>query len=205
MFDRASGPYAEAERQFDEIWRRAKAVGDADLVQAQETWSRRRRIGFARQTSKAPDLLSAISSSPDQFTGRRIYLTVDSLQRSPASEAKLKAERERQHGGEELDCWEDWDAMPNDATFVAFWRGPRGGVRFEGYFYSPPQRREVVNEEGVTLQLIDKLNDIDGIKRVGDLARWVQIIHRAHEHRIGDKNGTFEVELGRLCADFLSV
>ena len=200
LFDRGSGPYKDVESQFDDIWRCAKPIEEADLDIALEAWSQRRRVGLAGRISSASDLLSALSETPEIFADQRIFLIGDIDQLSPSSEEAIKVERERLNVGDELDCWEDWDAMPKSATFVAFMVGPRRGVRFDGFWHSPEIRREIRNKEGVTLQLVDHLDKVQGIKRVGDLARWREIIERQNT----DADGRVMVELGQIAREYLA-
>lgn len=202
LFDRASGPYTDAERQFDAIWRTARLVKHTDLDSAQEAWSRRRRLGLAGRSSNGSDLISELATRPEFFADQRIFLTVDRYYRSASSELALETERKRLDVGDELDCWEDWEDMPKDATFVSFMRGPRGGVKFDGFWHSPERRREIRNKDGELLQLVDQLDDVKGIKRVGDLIRWKMIIELALQE--SDEDGTVIFELGALVRKHLS-
>lgn len=207
MFDENTPLYADAARQFEAVWEKADEVTDKDLQVAEEAWSRRRR-GELPRVAKGQDLLSALTEDPSAFEGRRIFLVVDTQDLSKKAKAavkKLKAQRKTTGEGEELGAWEDWADMPKLATLVNFFRGPRGGLTFTGFWLSP----EVPMDHGIlgggTLQIVHQVDAVEGCTEPGLIASWKAGVEAWWNSEPKDANDgeTYWLDLGQFANDYL--
>lgn len=182
----------DAEALFHRIWKSSSVVTDKDLELAEDAWSRRRHNTIVIPHQGASNLLDLLRHRPETVSGQRIFLVVDDGEFSAEAERKLANIQDQTGLGDELDAWEDWFEMPDDAFFVCFWRGPKGGVTFTGFFESPSTRWEEKLSNRTSLQLVMKRQTLKGIRSAGPLAEWREPIQRLLEDR-GASSTTLEL------------
>lgn len=194
--------YEAAEATFEQIWNTARPVQKSDLELAETAWTGRRFRLFApgwKLTQSS--LLEGLKSSAETLADRRIFLCLYRELMSDQAFAAIENERVRTGQGQELSGFEDWQALPDNADLVCFRVGPRGGIRFDGFWHMPRDRREKNFTDGNTVQFCEKLNSIAGINSAGSSAEWKGFIDQVWK----DSEETAVVlEIGAFARRYLS-
>lgn len=191
--------YGEAERAFDGLWKSGREVTEEDLKQAEYAWRTKRRAApFGAMTAKT--LLDLARENPEQVADRSIYVVVAGSNLSAAAADVRTAEQQRSGRGDNVDGFEDWPQLPDNAEMICFYRGRRGGIRFDGLWETPKERQTLpVGEEGEFL-LCYRRQSIRGVKRAGPMLEWQAAINRAHQDQGDD---SFCIEFGNFARKYL--
>jgi hypothetical protein len=201
--------YKTISKWFDNL--PARKIGDGDLEKAFEMWSRRRRINPLPKKRPGATLVEAIKSNSAAFRDRRIYICAYlNYELSPDGKARLKAQNDglaenqrEQSASAKLDAFEDWPELPDDATLVCFYVGPRGGTEFQGFREMPMQRQEE-KWNNKSLQYCFEVDEIQTFseKKVGASAAWRKALVR-FKHDWKSPDGAF-MDLGQFAQKYLA-
>jgi hypothetical protein len=198
-----SDVYAAASGWFDKL--PAEKIEEKDLKAAEDAWSRRRRAARPNWPEDNPlpqNLVEALRNYPKKFTGQRIYLCAYSEERDAAGYRAFEQWREtRADYSERLDFFQEWPELPDFADLVCFYVGPRGGVRFDGFWEMPESRQEFEYNE-TNIQLCWKKDDINGISEVGPLNEWRPVLRQFIRDKFDGGWGAF-MDLGEFSEKYL--
>lgn len=182
--------YEDAETHFESIWTAATPLDELDdpaLVKASEAWKKKRHSNPFIGVEEDKDLLWHIEYKPEVFKdGHEVYIVVTRAEGSNEYQSKLIEEQQKfeGHTGCTDDSWlsgyEDFGELPKDAYLVDFHIGPKlGNFSFEGFYERQSNRKDVEFENdgpNVSMQMCMYLEEIYGIKRVGNLKKWKTLI-----------------------------
>lgn len=187
---------------FDQHWEAAREVTEDDLAAAWNAWSRRRRHVPRPPVFKDEDLLAMLARNPDAFDGDRLYLVVYSSNMDQDGRDAVAAAQERRGMGAELDGFQDWDSLPDDADLLSIYWGPRGGFRCDGYWAMPPIRDEVPAGDGA-VQLAHRIA-ANAYPPPGGRDRWLQVLQRLQDSAHWDgEDGSAVIEIGDFAREIL--
>ncbi len=185
---------AETATWFERIFAAGRPITPEDLEAAADAWTRRRRL-TPTPAHEAMTLLDALRADPNAYADRRVYLAVYTGHMDAAGKKALKKARKQAGAGGELDGFQDWDDLPDDADLVTFYYGPRGGCSFDGYWHMPAARRQVNAGRKSTLQLCWRI-DRGAYPQPGPTPEWAAIIQQIKDSGTWDDGAV--VELGDL-------
>ena len=100
---------------FEQVWVKARPIGDDDIARALDEWSKR-RFRVPRHLPPGSDLLKALAHDPDAFSDRRLYLAVCSSKMDEEGQRLLSRERRSRRVGYQLGAFQEWENLPDDAT-----------------------------------------------------------------------------------------
>ena len=178
---------------FEKLWssRKVRKISKKDLEVAREIWSRRRRTTFSKNNLSSDEtLLNQLRRNPSKFSDRRVFLTLYSEPLSDDGQTLIEQEKTKvkNAGGDakNLDCFEDWDDLPNDADHICFYVGSRGGIKYEGVWNIPPNRKLVPLKKNKTNLTLCWRSDFRLMKN--EIDEWktiVQLIKKEYPSRDG--------------------
>ena len=116
-----------------------RPIGPVDLSAAKEAWARR-RASTIMGASSAKSVLDLMITGRNYLEGRGIYVAVYSTAMDKEGERGLVNAQEEL--AIEVDGFQSWPELPQDGTLICFWRGPRGGITFDGYKKRVPELRD---------------------------------------------------------------
>lgn len=125
---------------FDE---KSSKISKQDMKDAWARWKRRRPI-----PSPNKDLNFVEALKQGNFTDRqnRIYVVVDTeghedtVLQDIQEKAENLQEQDPSWNEMDLDAWSNWNGIPREEYIVNYFKGPRGGVYFEGIWKTLPKR-----------------------------------------------------------------
>jgi hypothetical protein len=196
--------YADASDWFDKL--PAKKIEEEDLVAAKDAWSRKRRSAGLNWPKPLPkNLIEALREYPEKLMEKRIYLCAYSEQiDADGARAFAQAKKSREMRAddlERLDCFQEWPELPDSADLVCFYVGPRGGVRFDG-FYEMPESRQESTYRNTTIQLCWKKDDISGISEAGPPNEWRPALRQFQRDKFDNGWRAF-MDLGEFSEKYL--
>ncbi|MET4735435.1 hypothetical protein ABIE64_004181 [Thalassospira sp. MBR-102] len=187
--------------RFDFLWaeNNTQEISSNDLVKAKERWNERRWLN-RNQFDQLSDfdsglgLLEALAREPYLLSDKSIFIAVYDGKISEEAKEKLKIEKiaakSRGQKPSDIDLFENWDELPNAADIICFYRGPKGGVRYDGIWHMPKIRRE---NEGVVFCEKSKLS-----LNIGRASDWKPFIESSYEGR-----GSFHLEIGEFAEQYI--
>lgn len=197
------GILGELEVWFDQHWGAARDVTEEDLAAAWNAWSRRRRHVPRPSVPQDEDLLAMLVRNPNSFDGRRLYLVVYSSKMDQDGRNAVKEAQKSRGMGAELDGFQDWDTLPDDADLLCIYWGPRGGFECEGYWAMPSIRDEVPAGNGA-VQLAHRIA-ADAYPPPGGRDRWLQALQRLQDSARWDgEDGSAVMEIGDFAREILT-
>lgn len=160
---------ADAKAWFKEISRKSARVTSADLKVAQDAWSRRR----TRNTPMhGRSLYEAARLNPQLLQGRRIYFSLGNEEAT--EEAKIACENYKSSGAQlvstEIDFYQNWKTIPEDAFIIDFWDAGKDGISLTGIYQTPPRTISIPVKRG-SIQICYKCKKINGLP-LGNRRAW---------------------------------
>jgi len=147
-----------------EHWGKSKVITINDINRHISIWSSRRKLRPNIATKKS--LFDDLSSYPDSFKDRRIYLVITTEYLSAEAEKTLVNVQGKLKNDTNVEAYEGWEELPENAYLIDFYVGPKGGVKSTG-IYKSPEKKIVIEftnskQERKTLFLCYKVNNILG-------------------------------------------
>ncbi|MEP4548452.1 MAG: phospholipase D family protein [Saccharospirillum sp.] len=128
---------------FSEIWGKAHNIEDEDILAAEHRWKQRR---FSRPTGTRSrphtGLFAHILDRPDFALDRPLYIAAyTEFSSDEANEAFEVFKKDKGFSQTtNLDFYEGWTDLPNDAYLIDIYCGPRGGVSSKGLYWTGPEK-----------------------------------------------------------------
>lgn len=142
IFSEITSEVEAARKWFSELWQIAAKITDEDLGEAALRWKARRSSRpLGTQLKSAPGLFSHLMANPEFALDRPIYAAVYRDYASPEADSAYTSWKE-EHGanvGGELDFYEDWPELPDNAYLVDIHFGPRGKLTPTGLYWTSPE------------------------------------------------------------------
>ncbi len=168
-------------------------INDDDMVKAERVWKSRRRTICATVIDRSiEDVLKDGSAS---LAGRGVYVVVHQEAMTKAGLAELK--KVQRDYGPKVDAYEGWDELPTNGTLISFFRGPKGGLKYDGSWTRNPDIPDRGNlqlcfpTEKPPLGLKKPSNEMPTWKRVVD---WLV----KDDRPVGQDSSQFE-DISLLC------
>ena len=194
--------YSDAMQTFEEIYAAARVISYKDLDQAAERWTERRKAASEtdRNRKTGDDILSVLKLEPDRLIDRRIFvLAYDADERGATVEKVL--DRERKEKGLKLDCFEDWNELPDDAFLIEFYLQKNESFKFNGFCRTPvkPLTAKVGRSE---VKYVFEEDKIGGCIHGKD-KDWQSGLHKLRKKRWKSDKAVV-IELGDFARKFLN-
>jgi len=128
---------------FADLWSRATEIGPDQLAIAEAAWSRRRGTRPLRHSASARSGLFARLMEDHQLAkDRPLYLVAYRDHMSKEATNAFERWRDKQGFGADrtMECYENWDELPDDAYLIDIYCGPRGGVKPCGLYWTGPEK-----------------------------------------------------------------
>lgn len=137
---------SEINSWFDCQWKLGKQVTLELLEKAKEKWhARRNQRELEDNNSKF--ILDLLEKHPEQFNERNIFISVYRVPNPTQGAINKFNEVKEQIGFDKtLTFWQDWSTLPENSYFISLYYGPRGGFRFDGYIYIPPNKSDFIKK-----------------------------------------------------------
>lgn len=172
------------------LWTASNIITVEYLEKYLKKWEERRKI---RPTSRLVDqsLLDALIKNPESVTDRNIYVVIYKENfLSDEAQKTLNSIQDKRKYGVNVEAYEGWDQLPEDAYLLDFHVGPRGGVTYQGIYKSPKKKIIVAfpdsSGEKETLFLCYKETDINGYRiKSNDSNRMKSAIRKILGSKIG--------------------
>jgi hypothetical protein len=163
---------------FNELWNKSKSITDNDIETAEKIWKSRRK--HRKQKGSGGPLLDCPLTD---LKDRPIYLAIWRVNASESADVEFESIKESVSQAEtapsldQLDFFEDWGELPEDASLISVYYGPKGKIEVE---YScrriPGLDRDFQNKETneqSSLQIVIKEKSVCnmsfGPQEMGDL------------------------------------
>ena len=125
-----------------------RAITPQDLSDAKLAWRLRRSNIIAPNHKRS--IVDLLADGPSSIVGKGVYLAVYTAELDKRGlEARDVARTEY---GPHVDAFQDWGDLPQNGTFICFWRGARGGIQFDDAWKRASDLPDLAFEGG-TLQL----------------------------------------------------
>jgi hypothetical protein len=157
--------YRAASDWFDGLSHRD--IQDEDLQRARRAFERRRRA-VPDQLEGHLTLIEFMRQNPENFRNKRIFVCAYREDLTDAQKRIILDERD-DTGNSNIDGF-GW-AVPEDASLICFWIGPRWGIAFDGY-WDTTRRPHSRNACGSQVWFAERIRDINGISNHGSSAEW---------------------------------
>lgn len=130
---------AQAKDWFKRLWRDATPISAAECEAQAKNWQRRRALRPVNP-EVTQSFISAAFAGNKTLVDRAIYFVCyrDVL----SAEAKAAFEQVSTDAGtaaSAVACYEDWEALPDNAYLLAIRLGPEGGVYVENLYQTPAE------------------------------------------------------------------
>lgn len=164
----------EIKKWFEGLWLSSLEVSDKLLSDANDQWKQRRN--FRPMPLKNKSILGAAQDNMVFFENRNIYFAI--YRCKPTNEALNAFESEKNSIDMASDVsgsvgfYEEWHDLPNNALIIDVYYGVRGGVQFEGFWWTP--EKEIIidfsykNAESGRIKLCFKRDLVCGYKLTSD-------------------------------------
>lgn len=124
---------------WKELWELSIKVEEDDLEQYIEKWSKRRKIRPTHTIEKS--LLKILVDTPEKIKDRRIFIVIyTENQMSDEAQQTLTDTKNKKKYGINVEAYEGWDQLPEDAHLLDFYVGPQGGVYYQGIYKTPDKK-----------------------------------------------------------------
>jgi hypothetical protein len=154
-------------RWFAELWDDGQHVSKDDITNAQKAWEERRH---SRPTAGSRrSILETLEDNPEEFADRRIFIVISTASMSAEAEEAFKEVEATKKYGKNVDSYENWKELPEEAYFIDLYVGPRARAEYGGLWKSLDKKTGVVNFKYIsgkrgTLFLCHKVKNIFGYR-----------------------------------------
>ena len=162
FFSNRPSDIVAVKRYVQKIWSTSEQVTALDLKKAQKRWSSRRPFLFP-----CPDMTFVDALKQGRFSDRqqRIYVSIsvedfsEEEHRYIEGQAGELQETFIELQGRAVSAWMDWTDIPREEYVVDFFRGPRGGIRFDGTWRTLPAHCDHEAPSGETYQFAYRVEE----------------------------------------------
>lgn len=172
----------ESKAWFSNLWEQSHYLTNDQIEERIKAWDSRRNNRPHINLKKS--LINAAIAMPEIFKDRKIYIVIYYDDATP----EALAEFERLHAHKnvkntEVDFYEDWLELPDDAHVISIRIGSKEGINFDGLFYMPKEpiisRFTLDNGCQSNIKICTKSKSIIGYKlSSGDKVKIKPIIKR---------------------------
>ncbi len=159
----------DTQQWFEEKWAESRPITPSELKTTELEWKKRQRFR-PRASTDAKDILTAALGNPDDYRNRGIFVVVTLWDWDAKGYADAKDHEQRT--GQEAVGWQDWSAIPKDATLICFSDYKGQGFEWDepNIVYSPPR----LNRHK-SLVLVSAMT-LDYGLRPGNIRQWAKAL-----------------------------
>lgn len=157
-----------AKNWYEELWSKSSEIKFNELEKHKKLWKFKRNNRSLNALNKS--ILTAVKDSPHEFIDRAIYFAIY-RDDEPSKEALETFKKVKEHHlklADEIDFYEGWNDLPDDAYLISVHVGPRYGVNIDGIYETPKnpliEKFNTGNNESNTIKICYKVNDIYGFR-----------------------------------------
>ena len=144
-----------------------------DIERAKEKWDKRRRDA-AIPTDRSNTVLQALRNEPEQFKNKNAYLVIYFDDLSDEAYERQVALQEK-YGSDQIGIFEDWEELPKEGVLLCFEATRRSFIWYNIWCRSGESLDHRLDENGNTVQIVRRANDVFGLEADGESTEWRNI------------------------------